>query len=186
MKCDSENEALIGGIEARAIEIVDSDDRWQDVYRSHANSITQSLGTVALRTRHVGSTSVIGLAAKPIIDILIAVEDSSDEASYLTNMKAAEYELRVREPNWHEHRMFRTRARDIHVHVFSLGSSEVERMLTFRDRLRSNVRDRKRYEETKRRLARRFWRNMDDYARAKTRVIEDILAATQSATTVSQ
>jgi GrpB-like predicted nucleotidyltransferase (UPF0157 family) len=90
---------------------------------------------------------------------------------------AAGYELRIREPEFHQHRMFRTSAGDIHLHVLSAGSTEVERMLRFRNRLRTNDDDRKAYEETKRRLAAEVWPDMDAYARAKTDIIERILAA---------
>ena len=110
----------------------------------------------------------------------------ADEASYLSRLVAAGYELRVREPDWHEHRMFRTPERDVHIHVLSLGSSEIERILTFRGRLRNNVLDRKRYEETKRRLTEQAWGSMNDYAEAKTQVVEEIIAAARSAGEVSQ
>ncbi len=186
MTGDPKHEVLIGGIETRAIEIVDYDPRWQNTFQTHANNISKALGDVALRIEHTGSTSVADLAAKPIIDILLVVRDSADEDSYLSRLVAAGYELRVREPDWHEHRMFRTPERDAHIHVLSFGSSEIDRMLTFRDRLRKNVLDRQRYEETKRKLAAQTWRSMNDYAKAKTQMIEEIIAATHSADEVSQ
>jgi GrpB-like predicted nucleotidyltransferase (UPF0157 family) len=85
---------------------------------------------------HIGSTSVPGLAAKPIIDICVVVADSSDESSYVPALQAESFELRVREPDWHEHRMLRTPTRDVHVHVFTEGSTEIRRHLVFRDHLR--------------------------------------------------
>jgi GrpB-like predicted nucleotidyltransferase (UPF0157 family) len=128
-----------------------------------------------LRIEHIGSTSVPGLAAKPIIDILIAVENSVDEFNYLPQLEAAGYVLRVREPDWHEHRMLRTSAKDVHVHVYSAGCVEVERARSFRDHLRTHAQDRRRYEETKRTLAQIDWPDMNAYADAKTEVIESIL-----------
>jgi len=92
-------------------------------------------------------------------------------------MEAAGYTLRVREPDFHEHRMFRTPQRDVHIHVFSAGSPEIERHLIFRRRLRTNADDRARYEQTKRRLATQSWPDMNAYAQAKTQVIEAIIAA---------
>jgi GrpB-like predicted nucleotidyltransferase (UPF0157 family) len=77
------------------------------------------VGEAALSVEHIGSTSVPGLAAKPIVDILLVVGDSRDEGSYLPAMEGAGYVLRVREPGFDEHRMFRTPAKDVHVHVFS-------------------------------------------------------------------
>jgi GrpB-like predicted nucleotidyltransferase (UPF0157 family) len=144
------------------------------------------LGAVALRIEHIGSTSVPGLAAKAIIDILLVVEDSGNEVSYLPELEAAGFVLRVREPEFHEHRMLRTPARDVHLHVFSLGSTEIERYLTFRDRLRRNVEDRQRYETTKRTLAAQSWSDMDAYANAKTEAVEGIIASALAAGEISR
>lgn len=118
-----------------------------------------------------GKTSVVGLAAKPIVDICVVVADSSEEASYVPDLERAGYRLRVREPDWHEHRMLRTETRDVHVHVFTVGSSEIERYLVFRDRLRANDEDRALYSATKRRLAEKDWPTMQHYADAKDGVI---------------
>ena len=93
--------------------------------------IGKALGNAALRIEHIGSTSVPGLAAKPIVDILLVVENSGDETSYLPRLEEAGYELRVREPDFHEHRMLRTPTRDVHVHVYSPSSPEIERCLVF-------------------------------------------------------
>jgi GrpB-like predicted nucleotidyltransferase (UPF0157 family) len=129
---------------------------------------------VALGIEHVGSTSVPGLAAKPIIDIDVLVADSSHEAAYLPALLVAGYVLRVREPAWHEHRMFRTPELDVHIHLFSTGCVEVARHLAFRNRLRSHAEDRLRYEALKRKLAKEDWSDMNAYARAKTEVVEEI------------
>ena len=177
MTNDPENEVLIGGVEKRDIEIVEHDPRWKDIFQIHANKIRNALGDIALRIEHTGSTSVDGLAAKPIIDILLVVENSADEAAYVSRLVGAGFELRVREPDWHEHRMFRTPERDVHIHVFSSASSEIERMLTFRDWLCKHVVDRKRYEDTKIKLAGQSWRSMNDYAKAKSQVVEEIIEA---------
>jgi GrpB-like predicted nucleotidyltransferase (UPF0157 family) len=168
---------LIGGVEKLKVTIVDYDARWPNKFAQHAAVIARALGDAALTIEHIGSTSVPGLAAKPIIDILVVVNDSTDESVYLPQLEAAGYVLRVREPDWNEHRMFRTLERDVHVHIYSAGCPEIQRNLVFRDRLRANVADRQRYEQTKRELATKEWRDMNDYAAAKTEVIESILAA---------
>ena len=130
---------LIGGPQKRRIEIHDYNPNWPQKFATHAWIIAGALGDSALRIEHIGSTSVPGLAAKPIIDILVVVQDSRDESTYLPQLEAAGYVLRVREPDWNEHRMFRTPDRDVHVHVYSAGCPEIERYLTFRDRLRRPV-----------------------------------------------
>ena len=168
------SDVLIGGIEKRQVDIVDYNPIWPEKYQQHAAIITRALGTGALCIEHVGSTSVPGLAAKPIIDIVVAVEDSGYEEAYLSSLLAAGYVLRVREPDWHQHRMLRTPELDVHVHIFSSGCVEIARMLAFRDRLRSNGEDRLHYESLKRDLAKRDWPDMNDYARAKTELVEQI------------
>src|SRR5262249_32790734 len=112
-------ETLIGGFEKREIRIVEYDPRWTEKFQKHAKVLLRALGKRALAIEHAGSTSRPGLAAKPIIDILVVVEDSGNEAGYLPALVAAGYVLRVREPDWHQHRMFRTPRRDVHVHIFS-------------------------------------------------------------------
>jgi GrpB-like predicted nucleotidyltransferase (UPF0157 family) len=170
------SDILIGGIEKRAIVIVDYDPRWPQKYQKHAAMISQALGEKALVVEHVGSTSVPGLGAKAIIDIDVLVEDSSNEAEYLPPLLAAGYVLRVREPDWHEHRMLRTPQLDVHIHVFSFGCAEVARHIAFRNRLRRNGEDRLRYDVLKRKLAKEDWPDMNAYARAKTEIVEEILA----------
>ena len=170
------SEVLIGGIEKQKIVIVDYDPQWPEKFQKHTAIISKALGPKALAIEHIGSTSVPGLAAKPIIDITVLVEDSSNEAAYLPALLAAGYVLRVREPDWHEHRMVRTPALDVHVHIFSNGCEEITRQLVFRDRLRSNSEDRLRYETLKRRLATEDWPDMNGYARAKTELVEEITA----------
>jgi GrpB-like predicted nucleotidyltransferase (UPF0157 family) len=177
---------LVGGIEKRKIKIVDYDPDWPQKFETHAKRLGDSLGGTALRIEHIGSTSVPGLAAKPIIDILVVVSDSAHESAYLPELEAAGYVLRVREPEWHEHRMFRTPEQDVHIHIYSVGCPEIERVLTFRDRLRHNRDDRSRYEQAKRELAAKEWSDMNAYAEAKTEVIESIIAASQAAGENSQ
>jgi GrpB-like predicted nucleotidyltransferase (UPF0157 family) len=177
---------LIGGAEKREIKISDYDPDWPKKFEQHSKRIADALGDTALRIEHIGSTSVPGLAAKPIIDILVVVQNSADESAYLAQLEAAGYVLRVREPEWNEHRMFRTPEKDVHVHIYSVSCPEIQRNLTFRDRLRHNSDDRSRYEQTKRELSAIEWPDMNAYAEAKTEVIESIIAASQAAGEISQ
>ena len=165
------NEVLIGGVEKREIVIVDYNPLWPEKFQKHAEILSRALGTKALSIEHVGSTSVPGLAAKPIIDIIVQVDNSGDEPAYLPALLAAGYVLRVCEPAWHQHRMVRTPELDVHVHIFSTGCIEVTRQLAFRDHLRRNGEDRLLYQSMKRRLAKEDWPDMDAYARAKTEMV---------------
>lgn len=152
------------------------DPQWPQAFRREADRIRAALGERAIEIEHIGSTSVPGLAAKPVIDILVVVADSSNEQTYAPILESAGYSLRIREPHWHEHRVFKGPDTDINLHVFSSGCVEVDRIRMFRDWLRSHAADRDSYERTKRTLARREWKDVQGYADAKTAVIEEILA----------
>jgi GrpB-like predicted nucleotidyltransferase (UPF0157 family) len=158
------------------IPLVAYDPAWPASFAREAARIRGALGDCALLVEHVGSTSVAGLDAKPIVDILLVVADSSDEVSYVPALEAAGYVLRVREPEWHEHRLFKGPTIALNLHVFGVGSSEIERMLLFRDWLRENPADRELYLQTKRNLARQHWQYVQNYADAKSAVIESIMA----------
>jgi GrpB-like predicted nucleotidyltransferase (UPF0157 family) len=158
------------------IRLADPDPEWAMQYAREEKRIRAALGPRAAQVEHVGSTSVPGLAAKPVIDIVLTVIDSADEAEYLPDVEAAGYVLQFREPDWYAHRFLRDRDPDVQLHVFTVGSPEVERMLLFRDRLRTRSEDRELYERTKRELAARRWDYIQDYADAKSAVIEAILS----------
>jgi GrpB-like predicted nucleotidyltransferase (UPF0157 family) len=169
-------DVVIGDLGPVRVELVDHDPAWLQRFSRHAQRIRDALGEPARRVEHIGSTAVPGLAAKPIIDILLVVDDPGDEASYLPDLQNAGYELRVREVDFDEHRMLRTPGRDVHVHVFPPWSEEIERYLTFRDHLRACAPARAAYESRKRELTGREWPTMDHYAEAKGAVIEALIA----------
>lgn len=158
------------------VSLVDHDPEWPRLFAREESRIRAALGDRALLLEHCGSTSVPGLAAKPIIDIVLCVRDSADEASYLPALTAAGYVLRIREPDWFEHRCCKGPDTNVNLHVFSEGCSEVERMLRFRDVLRRDDAERALYEATKRRLAAQTWGYVQNYADAKSAVVEAILA----------
>jgi GrpB-like predicted nucleotidyltransferase (UPF0157 family) len=163
------------------IELSDYDPRWPDAYRLHAKRITHALGPRIGRLEHVGSTSVPGLPAKPVIDIVLEVPDSADEPAFVPDLEAAGYTLKIREPGWFEHRLLSVPAADVNLHVFSAGCVETDRMVGFRDRLRTDASDRELYARTKRELAARAWTHMQQYADAKTSVVGEIMARAAAA-----
>lgn len=158
------------------IGLVEYDSEWPALFEREAHRIRAALGDRVIRLEHTGSTSVPGLAAKPIIDMTLVVADSSTEADYVPALEAAGYVLRIREPEWYEHRVFKGPDTNINLHVFSAGCPEIERMVAFRDWLRSNKEDRELYERTKRDLGDRQWQYVQNYADAKTEVVEQIIA----------
>jgi GrpB-like predicted nucleotidyltransferase (UPF0157 family) len=158
------------------IELAEYDPAWPRLFEREAARIRAALGGLAQLVEHVGSTSVPGLAAKPRIDIVLVVPDSADESAYVPPLERAGYVLRIREPEWHEHRVFKGPDTDVNLHTFSPAGPEVERMLLFRDWLRTNEADRTLYERTKRELTAHRWAYIQHYADAKTAVVEGILA----------
>jgi GrpB-like predicted nucleotidyltransferase (UPF0157 family) len=157
------------------ILLVDYDPRWADLFEREAARIRAAIAKEALRIEHVGSTSVPGLPAKPIVDVVLVVTDSADEGAYLPALVSSGYRLHVREPQWHEHRMFKGPDTDVNLHTFSAGCPEIDRMLLFRDWLRANPADRQLYARTKAVLAQKAWRFVQNYADAKSAVVDDIL-----------
>ncbi|MDD3641723.1 MAG: GrpB family protein [Atribacterota bacterium] len=157
------------------ITLVEYDSQWPELFRQEANRLISVLCKKAIQVEHVGSTSVPGLCAKPIIDMLLVVEDSADEASYLPILETAGYTLHIREPEWLEHRVVKGPVTDINLHVFSKDASEIDRMLLFRDWLRTHKADRDKYARVKKSLAKNKWRHVQHYADAKTEVILEIM-----------
>lgn len=173
-----------GAIENHAVQVTlaEADPAWPATYELLRRRIVGALGEVVLTIAHVGSTSVDGLAAKPVIDIVVEVHDPADERRYLPAVQSIGFELRRREPDWYEHRVFRLDDPAANLHVFGAGCEEVARMLRFRDRLRIDAADRERYEQTKRVLAEQEWRTVQHYADEKTAIVEAILARADQGT----
>jgi GrpB-like predicted nucleotidyltransferase (UPF0157 family) len=157
------------------VTLAEPDAEWATTAARLLRAIGGALGSTGLLLEHAGSTSVPGLAAKPVIDLVLGVPDPVDEAAYVPALEALGYQLRIREPEWHEHRLLAGAHPTVNLHVFAAGSDEIDRMLAFRDHLRRDSADRELYVRTKRELASRTWAHVQDYADAKSRVVEEIL-----------
>jgi GrpB-like predicted nucleotidyltransferase (UPF0157 family) len=176
----AETEPLEPERAAGRIEVVDYDPVWPQLFQAEATRVRGALGAAALSVEHVGSTSVPGLAAKPVIDINLTVADSADEGAYAPALEAAGYRLAVREPEWFEHRMFKGADPAVNLHVFSAGCPELARMRLMRDWLRESLQDLALYAQTKRRLSAGDWAYVQDYADAKGEVVAEIMARAQA------
>ena len=161
--------------------LVDYDSEWPHRFHIEAEKIRASIGARALRIEHVGSTSVLALLAKPIIDVVLVVADSANETEYATALELAGYRLRIREHGWYEHRLFKGPDDGVNLHVFSAGCPEIDKMLAFRDWLRANADDRGLYARSKKDLAQQEWKYTQNYADAKTAIIEDIMSRARMA-----
>lgn len=165
---------LVHGPQPVWVEVVDYNLAWPARYEQYAARLREILGERLLLIEHIGSTSVPGLAAKPVIDIVIGVVDPDDEPSYIPDLESERYDMRVREAG---HRCLRGGEPDapVNLHCYRPDDPEVRRYLAFRDRLRVDTADRDRYAAAKRALAGRQWPDMNYYAEAKSPLIEEIL-----------
>lgn len=132
------------------LELQEYDPSWPDAYASIAQRVRVALGFRALLVQHVGSTSVPGLAAKPVIDVDLVVADPDDERAYVPPLEAAGFALRLREPWWYRHRLLRLDQPRANLHVFGCDSPEPLRHRLFRDWLRISEQDRTLYAAVKR------------------------------------
>ena len=162
------DEVLVGGQRPVLVELSPYDPDWPRAFEEHRARIVGALGDVEVE--HVGSTSVPGLAAKPVIDVQLAVEDLD---AAVARLGTAGYALRVREPG---HRVVQGHGGN--VHLYEPGDPELAKVRRFRDRLRADPAARQRYEDVKRSLAGRTWPDMNHYAAAKSDVVAELLRET--------
>ena len=160
----------------QTIQLNPYDEKWPALFEREKERILKILKDKALMIEHIGSTSVSGLMAKPIIDILLVVEDAGKEEDYMDDLCRHGYILRVMEPDFENHHMFKGPDTDIHLHVFSQGSKEIEKYLLFRNYLRAHQEARELYANTKKTLAKKKWKYVQNYADAKSDVVQKILS----------
>ncbi|ASS69150.1 GrpB family protein [Paenibacillus sp. RUD330] len=133
------------------------DPSWQMEYESEKAHILAALAGESIRVEHIGSTSVPGLAAKPILDIAVGVEQLAVADSFIQPLAALGYEY-VPKPQFPERRFFRRGQwgkGTHHLHVYEIGSKEWKDNLLFRDSLRSDSGLLRQYAELKADLASR-------------------------------
>ena len=170
---------VIGGSDRRStdpVEVVEYDPEWPARFEHWRRRLQAGLGSRLARIEHVGSTAVPGMAAKPVVDVQVAVPDVEDEPAYVPAIERAGVAFRSRETR---HRYFRPagdRPRDVQVHVCSAGSEWERQHLLFRDYLRSAPAARNAYARLKRELSERHRHDRIAYNEAKTEFILDAMA----------
>ncbi|MEU4530002.1 GrpB family protein [Micromonospora ureilytica] len=160
----------------KSVVIEEYDSAWAQRFIVVRSSLTEALGGLIIGVEHVGSTAVPGLAAKPVIDVDLSIEDTAEESGYLPALERLGFRLVLREPWWHGHRMLVSLTEDVNLHVWPRGAPEPVRHRLFRDWLRSHPQDREVYAAAKRRLARDTAHRPRDYSLAKNTVIDEIYA----------
>jgi GrpB-like predicted nucleotidyltransferase (UPF0157 family) len=171
---DEAAKVRVGDHPQRAIVVVPYDEAWPSDFARLSSIVRAALGDRVLALEHVGSTSVAGLMAKPVIDADLTVADSGDEAAYVPALEAVGFALRVREPDWEEHRVLTIEAPQTNLHVFSPGAREPQRHALFRDWLRSHEDDRAAYGALKAELGGRGFTDSMDYNNHKSELVYDL------------
>jgi GrpB-like predicted nucleotidyltransferase (UPF0157 family) len=162
---------------SKPVHVVEHDPAWLAMYTLVADQIREVLGSAVIGLDHVGSTSVPGLPAKPVIDVDLTVADSTAEATYVPALEAVGFKLVLRERGWHEHRLLSKDHPPTNLHVFSPGCPEVIRHRMFRDWLRTHPDDRALYRDVKLKSAeasRRAGEKVSDYNTRKQPAIREI------------
>jgi GrpB-like predicted nucleotidyltransferase (UPF0157 family) len=171
---DEVAKARVGDQPPRTIEVVPYDDSWPQAYEAVRTRVVDALGERVLGLEHVGSTSVPGLAAKPVIDVDLLVVDSADERAYVPDLEQVGFVLRVREPAWEEHRVLTFESPSTNLHVTSTDATEPRRHVMFRDWLLSHPEDLDAYAALKTELGRRGFTDGMDYNNHKAALVYDI------------
>ncbi|MFG6117146.1 GrpB family protein [Halobacillus sp. MO56] len=158
----------------RKVEVVDYNKRWPEEFKKEAESLQDIMGSMLMYIHHIGSTSVAGLSAKPVIDIMPVVKKIEQVDQFNEAMEAIGYEAKG-ELGIPGRRYFRKGGDDRthHVHVFQEGSPDIERHLAFRDYLRVHPEEAKAYGQLKTELARKFPNDIEAYMDGKDPFIKD-------------
>ncbi|HTW14464.1 MAG TPA: GrpB family protein [Nocardioides sp.] len=153
------------------IEVVPPDPAWPARYDEVRRLVEQALGERVQEIVHIGSTSVPGLHAKPVIDVSVTVADTEREEDYLPALAAAGFVLTVREP---EHRCLRLADPRTNLHVWNPGAAEPRRHVAFRDWLTGHADDLAAYSDLKCSLAGEGFTDVMLYNNRKAGLIYDI------------
>lgn len=161
----------------RNVEVVPHDSSWRDAFDVEATSVAAALGENVVNVHHIGSTAIQGIYAKPIIDLLVEVEDLVEVDGQRLSMESLGYEA-MGEFGIPGRRYFRKNnqegVRTHHIHIFKVHSEQVRRHLAFRDYMIAHPEDAQRYSELKCRLAREYPMNIDRYIDGKDGFIKEM------------
>jgi GrpB-like predicted nucleotidyltransferase (UPF0157 family) len=158
------------------VRVVAHDPAWRSEFEVETNRIVGALGDIIIRSHHIGSTTIPGIFAKPIIDILLEVCDILDFDYRSSAMEELGYEA-MGEFGIPGRRFFRkynaSGNRTHHVHLYEAGSTEVERHLAFRDYLIAHPLAAQVYSELKQNLAQEHPQDIEAYMDGKDPFIKE-------------
>jgi GrpB-like predicted nucleotidyltransferase (UPF0157 family) len=177
---------LHGASGAGVVALAPPSDDWPSRFAAIQARLAAALGATAVRIDHVGSTSIPGIHAKPVIDVQVSVPDIDDEGAYVPQIESLGWPMRSREPEL-LHRYFRDaadRPRRTHIHVCQSGSKWERDHLLFRDYLRAHPDVAAEYQRVKEEAAAAYGDHRLAYTEAKGPFIESVL--TQAAAWAAQ
>jgi GrpB-like predicted nucleotidyltransferase (UPF0157 family) len=161
----------------RKVEVVPHNPRWRDAFEAEAKHVAAALGENVVAVHHIGSTAILNIYAKPVVDLLVEVRDIAEVDGQSSAMESLGYEA-MGEYGIPGRRYFRKDNREgirtHHIHAFEAGSAEVERHLAFRDYMIAHPGDAQRYSELKRRLAEEHPQSPDGYMDGKDGFIKEM------------
>ncbi|HEX5727239.1 MAG TPA: GrpB family protein [Longimicrobiaceae bacterium] len=166
------------GLESGTVRLAPYDPAWPGLFAAEAARLAPVLEAhgLSLRLEHVGSTSVPGLAAKPVLDILAGRPPGEGPERHIAALVAAGYDHRGEQGIPGREFFRRGTPRSYHVHMVEVGSPQWRRHLAFRDHLRAHPEDAAAYSALKAALAARFPRDRETYTESKAPFITEILA----------
>lgn len=166
------------GLSQHKVEVHPYDTEWLVLYNQESNRLCSSLGDWVLGIEHIGSTAVLGLASKPIIDMAIGIRDFDEGFDMVPLMTELGYHFRgeVGVPRRHFYMLGKPRTH--HVHVYEITSHDWQQRIAFRDALRSSPTKAREYAELKQKLADQFPRDIASYSNGKKEFIERITSIT--------
>jgi len=159
----------------RKVEVKPYDEQWVANFDEESHKLHEIFGSEIIEMHHIGSTSVIGLLAKPIIDIMPVVRDINRIDEFYKAMVAIGYDPKG-ENGIPERRYFQKGGdnRTHHVHIYEWGNSEIERHLAFRDYLRAHPDVAQNYGDLKGKLSQRFPYDIESYIKGKEQLALEI------------
>ncbi|MFI0449264.1 GrpB family protein [Actinomadura sp. 6N118] len=167
------------GLAKRSLRVMDSQSGWSEVYEQLASALRPALGALAIAIEHVGSTSVPGLPAKPIVDIAVGLAADAQLVDVVDAVTALGYEFRGdkgEEIGWLFVLETRPLYRVAHVHAVRHGGLQWREYLAFRDRLRADPAAHHAYAQLKRQLAVSYGDDRQAYTAAKTSLVRELLS----------
>ncbi len=157
------------------VSIIDYDEKWAAIFEEEKALLQRLLNDVHVEIEHIGSTSVAGLAAKPIVDIMIGLEDLSIADQLIPKIIESNYTyIKAYESEMPDRRYFTRGLQNQdthHLHMVAIGGEFWTRHLLFRNYLRVNSNARDEYMGLKKELAKRDWKDVNEYCEAKTAFI---------------